>query len=413
MRVPSRVGRLFRPVGTIGPAFYIALTFAGRSARDILGRSRRRREAKAERALADADTGLAADLLDLDGLLEACSQRLVLGDPREHIDPGERGLYVQVARLIAEGIARDHRAGAAQAPGQIARRSQHAKQHGCIRAQFVVEEALPGELAVGVFRPGARYDAVLRLSNAHGAPRPDYRGDGRGLAIKLIIDGRLDRQDFVLVNHPVFFVDDIAEYARFMAIVHSRGGRLVKTARFFFFFVPYRLRKGLVFLRLMANRVGDPLDASYFSMSAYALGGRVVRYLVTPVRQTGAALPDRPAPADFLRDRLAARLAGGVGPAATFDFSVQLRDRPVPADVERASRAWRGAADRIVRLARIEVPHQAFDFADQQCACENLSFSPWHAEPAHRPLGGINRIRLLCYLASSRMRHRLNLVNMD
>jgi hypothetical protein len=62
-------------------------------------------------------------------------------------------------------------------------------------------------------------------------------------------------------------------------------------------------------------------------------------------------------------------------------------------------------------LARIEIPPQTFANPDALCSCENLRFAPWHARPEHRPLGSINRIRLLVYLASSRMRRRLNMVD--
>ena len=39
---------------------------------------------------------------------------------------------------------------------------------------------------------------------------------------------------------------------------------------------------------------------------------------------------------------------------------------------------------------------------------ENLSFTPWHSLPEHRPIGGINRVRKAVYLAVSTLRHRLN-----
>jgi hypothetical protein len=39
---------------------------------------------------------------------------------------------------------------------------------------------------------------------------------------------------------------------------------------------------------------------------------------------------------------------------------------------------------------------------------ENLSFTPWHALPEHRPLGGINRAREVIYEAISTQRHTYN-----
>jgi len=413
VQVPSHVARLFKPVGSIGPALYIAVTFVLRSAADSLPRFGRSREDRMREAAQQADSDMAVKLLDLEELLRDCDKRFVVGDPRERPEPNERDLYLHVARLIAGGIVRNYRDAEDKAPAQIAIRSQHAKQHGCVRGYFIVDDQLPAQLAVGVFRRGERYNATLRFSNAHGTPQPDCKGDGRGLAIKLLpVDDQ--EQDFVLVNHPVFFVDHVAEYARFMEIVHSRAGTLMTILRTVGFFVPWRLRKAGIFLKLLFTRIGNPLNASYFSMSAYALGDHVVRYVVTPADKApdGTAPADRP---DFLRERMAERLGDGDTEVsdfvAAFDFNVQIRDRPTPDDVEHASRAWRRPADRTVRLARIEIPHQTFATADHLCSCENLRFTPWNARPEHRPLGRINRIRLLVYLASARMRQRLNMVD--
>ena len=53
-------------------------------------------------------------------------------------------------------------------------------------------------------------------------------------------------------------------------------------------------------------------------------------------------------------------------------------------------------------------PAQTFDTPEQQAFGENLSFTPWHSLPAHRPLGGINRARKEIYRAISKQRHDLN-----
>jgi hypothetical protein len=233
------------------------------------------------------------------------------------------------------------------------------------------------------------------------------------MAIKLMPTDGKGEQDFVLVNHPVFIVDDVAEYSRFMEIIHGRDGMLLLVLRMIGFFVPWRLRKLGIFLSLLFNHIENPLNATYHSMSPFALGERVVRYVVMPVGKGPSGTAPTGAP-DFLRERLVERLASDgtevADAVAAFTFAVQLRDDATPEDVEHASRPWRRPQDRIVPLARIEVPHQTFANADQLCSCENLRFTPWNVRPEHRPLGGINRIRLLVYLASARMRHRLNMV---
>jgi hypothetical protein len=60
------------------------------------------------------------------------------------------------------------------------------------------------------------------------------------------------------------------------------------------------------------------------------------------------------------------------------------------------------------KVATIRIPPQTFDTPEQLAFCENLSFTPWHALPEHRPLGGINRARKAVYAAVSAQRHELN-----
>jgi hypothetical protein len=54
------------------------------------------------------------------------------------------------------------------------------------------------------------------------------------------------------------------------------------------------------------------------------------------------------------------------------------------------------------------VPPQDFDSREQNLFCDNLSFNPWHALAAHRPIGGINRLRKSVYEAVSAYRHQRN-----
>ena len=57
---------------------------------------------------------------------------------------------------------------------------------------------------------------------------------------------------------------------------------------------------------------------------------------------------------------------------------------------------------------KANVPQQVFDTDAQMKFCENLSFSPWHCLDAHRPLGGLNRLRRVLYQAISSLRHDIN-----
>lgn len=422
MAAPSRVGRVFEPASRVGTALYLMARYV------LLAMVLRRRgpaNPAAEKA-ADVNEMLAVQALRLEDFPPPPE----IDERFEYASHEEPAQIVEVAGIIAAGVVRRHAEARESNSAAMAMRSQHAKHHGCVAATFVVEDDLPDGLDVGVFRPGARYDAILRYSNA--APRRQYdgKGDGRGVAIKLKLDGRaqdgISEQDFLLTDHPVFFLDGIDDYAAFMRIAHATSPKLVQMLRFIWFFA-IRFRKFLIFLHIARNKINNPLASEYFSMSVYMLGDdRIVRYRVTPSGRTGrqpAAQDDNghgrtPAGPDLLREAMAVQLSpdkpgGGDGVAAAFDFSVQIRGRPRPADAENVSRAWRRSDDHIVRLARIEVKAQDFATDSRLYDCENLVFSPWNSLPQHRPIGSINRVRLAAYLASARLRGRLNMKAQD
>jgi len=350
--------------------------------------------------------------------------------------PGEANAIERMARRAASTVIEIYCEGRRTDQNIKAMRDQHAKGHGCLRASFIVRDDVPPEFALGVFRPGARYAAIVRFSNAQGTRNSDRVPDGRGMAIKLLnVPGPSilpctpkaspeqppsAEQDFLLTNYPIFFGKNVNDYTEFLELIalpqDNWSERLKRLTRLFFFFVPRRLRQLWIFIATAVQRVDSPLRAVYHSMTPYLLGGdKVVRYVAAPLQTTRArGTGEWQTPGDdFLRRALVAELDSGKhshGDKAIFDFSFQLRDRATPDDVEDASRPWRGAKDVRVSLARIEISLQNFETASRWYLGENLSFSPWHCLPEHRPLGGLNRMRLAVYRASLQVRHRLNML---
>ncbi|MFY0531773.1 hypothetical protein [Nannocystis pusilla] len=95
--------------------------------------------------------------------------------------------------------------------------------HGAAHGRFEVRADLPAELQVGVFAPGAVHRAWVRFSSDLQPGRPDLGGT-LGVGIKLFdVDGpkllepdeEARTHDFILQNHPVFFVDDAAKMCAF------------------------------------------------------------------------------------------------------------------------------------------------------------------------------------------------------
>jgi hypothetical protein len=344
--------------------------------------------------------------------------------------PGEANAIARMTRHAASAVVENYCAAKQKDAGSFAMRDQHAKPHGCLQAVFVVRGDIPPEVAFGVFQPNARCEAIVRFSNAHGAPQRDRTPDGRGMAIKLLhvrgenflspeqAPGGTVEQDFLFTNFPVFFAPNAAEYAQFLEIMalpqNTWMEKLQQKIKVGLFFLP-RPRQLLIFVGNAFRFPRSPLHSAYHSMTPYLLGDdQVVRYRVRPAQVPGSASgwPWRLCDANYLHRALAAALRPrrpAVPDKAVFDFSLQLRADATPDDVEDASRAWRRCKDRRIDVARIEIPLQDFDTPRQRQAGENLSFSPWHCLREHRPLGSLNRMRLAVYRASLTVRHRLNM----
>jgi hypothetical protein len=128
-----------------------------------------------------------------------------------------------------------------------------------------------------------------------------------------------------------------------------------------------------------------------------------VKYTLRPTSR-GSATPGSTKP-NFLRDALKASLARQ--PAA-FDFMVQLFVDPTKTPIEDASVPWNEHDAPFIKVATLEIPMQDFDTPERCLFAENLSFNPWRALPAHRPLGAFNRARRRIYRVLSAFRHDRN-----
>lgn len=76
--------------------------------------------------------------------------------------------------------------------------------------------------------------------------------------------------------------------------------------------------------------------------------------------------------------------------------------------VEDATVEWPEAQSPFRTVAHLEIRQQ--DLATSSFGLgDNLSFNVWNALPAHRPLGGINRVRRAAYQLSANWRGANNI----
>ena len=323
---------------------------------------------------------------------------------KEYPLPNEEQLIQELLAIREKRVKQD--------PSGTFVRESHPKHHGCVRAEFIVEPNLPDELRVGVFARPQAYAARIRFSNASslkrdGTFRPDIKHDVRGMAIKLLeVEGEKlladekdeTTQDFLLISAEALIANDLAAFVNLL-------GEPTPLKLLWFFLNPFDLHIRELGIGVRSvKRHANPLDIQYFSVVPFLFGERAVKYQARPVVAEPDKIPKRPAD-DFLRDAMQQRLRAG---EARFDFMVQIQTDPYKMPLEDSSIVWDEAVSPFRKVATIHIPAQNFDSPAQMAACENLSFTPWHSLPEHRPLGGLNRARKVVYQALSRLRHQQN-----
>lgn len=315
--------------------------------------------------------------------------------------------------------------------GQV-RRGAHAKAHGLIHASF---EVLPVEkhLRLGLFSQPGRYPALLRPSNGSSDVQADHVRAPRGLSLRvqlppdLRLAGRVPEpvlpgpiptaQDFVLMNQPVFVAPDVRRFAMWFKNADLQEPLPVALGALGMLATPGGLREAALLLRTITTRLSHPLATTFHSVTPYLLGSsQVVKYCVEPLEPERLAGDDNPADPDALQASLRASLKRG---SIVLRFSLYvLRVDTTPAGlssvvdaVEDATVDIRRLGARKVHVANIHIGPQDPASAELLQAAEELQFNPWNALVEHRPLGSLNRARLVAYRASQHLRRAAQAAN--
>ena len=280
-------------------------------------------------------------------------------------------------------------------------RAFHVKAHGILRAKVTVRDDLPREWEHGVFQRGRTYDAWARVSSAAFGDNPDTKADVHGFALKLVgVEGEraaggfeTQTQDFLLIDSPYLMVGTIAQALGFdratIAGSLSLGLHLLTH--------PGQLGRVLA----MRKKPSHPLGGTYSSVAPFRLGPTtIVRWALRVA--SGVELVHVPPGPDFLRKALRRQLeaTGGV----PLELCVEVRDS-ARQPLDDGSVDWRGSLQRV---ADVLLLREGFDTEAQEAAGEAMSFNPWNALEAHRPLGNLNRARRIVYRAVYAKRTALN-----
>jgi hypothetical protein len=337
------------------------------------------------------------------------------GDTKERERAATDDLVGMIHRTIEERFERGR--------GE-AHRDAHAGDNGCVRAIFRVDADLDPKLRHGAFEPGREYPAWIRFSNGNSNPGSSRLPDARGMAIKLmgvpgdkLMPDEAHTQDFILISSPAFFVDHPGRYK--CTLKAFLNEKLLKQWSAIFCLRP---REALLALRANVKWIVNPLFHQYWSMTPYRLGAfnaadkTAVKYTAKPRLRPKRLLRDYVcdpwrrlvtffSPGFSLKNEMNNTLASH---EMWFDFYVQRSANSNGTPIEDTTVEWKERDAPLCHVAKIIIPIQDIMSAERAVFCEDLSFSPWHSLPEHRPLGLTNRIRRKAYLEISTLRHRLN-----
>ncbi len=304
-------------------------------------------------------------------------------------------------------------------------RSVHAKSHGLLTGELHVLDGLPPVLAQGLFAQAASYPLIMRFSTVPGDLLDDRVSTPRGMAIKVMgVPGERTAgsegdvtQDFLMVNGPVFGAKDARHFLSNLKLVAATTDRseslkiaFSALARGAEKMVETFGGKSGAIIALGGHPQTHILGETFFSQVPMLYGPYIAKFSIAPVspeltmlRDAPVDLHDKP---DGLRDAVNAHFAEHGG---SWEMRVQLCSDLATMPIEDASVEWSQAQSPFIPVARITVPPQPAWTPTRSTAIDDgLSFSPWHALAAHRPLGSIMRVRKVVYDVMSRVRARQN-----
>jgi catalase len=310
-----------------------------------------------------------------------------------------------------------------------------------------------------------RYSNAAAVVDDDLQPGPDKerKNGSRGMAIKILnvegevlsLDEGQKNHDFLMINTPMFAFSDVRTYLRLNKVllnpkVSPNGDKADG------FFLPLQLlpakkplprandpvwgniwvgfnnddlKKTSKTIKIIkeeiegkGNTVRNPLQVQYFGAAPFLFGeGRAMKVSAEPCRSVEQRdFEDRKNLADpsknYLREALTQSMKGPEN--ICFNFKIQTRsEAELEAErveamlevepIEDATTLWRNELTSYEEVARITIPvPQAPDAPEAIGHCEKLAFTPFHSLAAHRPIGGINRLRHEVYESSATHRRQ-------
>ena len=303
-------------------------------------------------------------------------------------------------------------------------RGVHAKSHGIARGTLTVAAGLPAEFAQGMFRVPGEHEAILRISTNPGDILDDAIALPRGLALKVLgvegerLPGSEDEttQDFLMVNGPVFSAATPKAFLTNLKRLAGTTDRVEGVKKALSAVASATERVVEAFGGRSATLIGfggakqvHPLGETYYTQTPYRYGDYMAKIALFPVSPglttlTGTIVAiDAP---DAIRTAVTRDL---IEQGGTWELRVQLNRDLDTMPIEDPTVLWDEDASPFVTVATLVVePQLAWETGVTEHVDDALSYSPWHGLAAHRPLGGVNRVRRGAYDFSADYRGAFN-----
>lgn len=326
----------------------------------------------------------------------------------EHAEDEEGGTGQELVETLRKVSATVH------ADEGHAYRSVHAKSHGILYAELEVDAGLPEVLAQGVFATPARYPVVMRFSTSPGDLLDDKVSTPRGVAIKILgvegerVSGSEEQttQDFLMVNGPVFSAPTARKFLKTLKLLAATTDKAPGLKK--------ALSAALRGLEAIVEKAGGEsgtlkamgghplthiLGETFYTQVPLLWGPYMAKLSLAPVSADLLALTDSALDTDdhpdAIRDAVVRHFATAGG---TWEVRVQLSTDLEKMPLEDASVEWPEDLSPYVPVGRIvATPQAAWSPARMEAVDDGMSFSPWHALAAHRPIGSIMRVRKAAY----------------
>ncbi len=304
-------------------------------------------------------------------------------------------------------------------------RSVHAKAHGLLIGELIVDDGLPTELAQGLFATPGRHKAYLRLSTNAGDILPDAISLPRGVALKVLdvagerlpgADGTA--QDFVMINGPTFQSKTAAKFLANLKLLAKTTDRLEGTKKV--------MSAALRGVRATIEAVGleapatvktlggapnsEPLGETYFSVTPFRYGDYIAKFSLVPVAPAMTALTGKTIDVNGREDAVREDVRAEMREIdAEWEFRVQLCRDLDKQPIEDSTVEWDEAEAPFQRVATLRMPAQdSWNLETIDDVEEKMRFGVWTGIVDHQPLGNINRARNEPYRHSADFRARFN-----